>query len=276
MYIVYAFAVLGGLGLLFGGLLSYVAQRFAVEEDERIEIVADLLPGANCGACGLPGCINAAEKIVAGEIDVGSCIVGGKAVCDRICEILGRATVAADVKKVAVVFCSGTKDVAHDKFEYHGVQDCKAAMMYGGGFKACEYGCLGLGTCVEVCPFDALSMGGNGLPVVDLERCKGCGVCAKACPRGVIRIVEVGHRSKAVLCNSKDRGKATREACEVGCIGCKACVKACPQEAVVVEDFLAYIDSVKCNDCGECVKACKRDIIKDLDFVGELAFVKTA
>ena len=136
--------------------------------------------------------------------------------------------------------------------------------MYSDGFKVCKYGCLGLGTCVEVCPFDAMYMGENGLPVIDKERCTGCGICAKACPRAVILIVEADRRGKVVPCNSKDRGKATREACEVGCIGCKACVKACPQEAIVVEDFLAGIDSAKCDDCGECIEACKRNIIKDV------------
>lgn len=277
MNIVYALVVLGGLGLLIGGLLSYAAKRFAVEEDERVEIIADLLPGANCGACGYPGCINAAEKIVSGEIGVDSCIVGGKVVSDRICEILGLEAVATDVKKVAVVFCLGRKEVAPDEFEYHGVQDCKAAMMYGGGFKTCKYGCLGLGTCVEACPFDALSMGEDGLPIVDWERCTACGICVKTCPRGVIRLVEVDQPGRLVLCNSKDRGRATRRACEVGCIGCKACVRACPQEAIVVEDYLAIIDSTKCDNCGECVEVCKRDIIKDLDFVkGSFDFVKTA
>jgi len=263
MNVVYALMVLGGLGLLFGGLLSYAAQRFAVEEDERVEVVADLLPNANCGSCGYPGCINFAEKVVAGEAPVDSCIPGGKAVSDRICEVLGLESVASDVKKIAQVFCLGTKDAAADLFEYQGIKDCKAAMMFGDGFKACKYGCLGLGTCVEVCPFDALSMGENGLPVVDPERCGGCGLCAKACPRGVIRIVDAAPRGKVVLCNSQDRGRATRNACEVGCIGCKACVRACPQEAVTVENFLAYIDRTKCNDCGECLDVCKRDVIKD-------------
>jgi Na+-translocating ferredoxin:NAD+ oxidoreductase RNF subunit RnfB len=263
MDFVAAFVIIGGLGLIFGGLLAYTAQRFAVEEDARVETICDLLPGANCGACGFPGCINFAEKVVKGEAAVDCCVPGGKGVCDNICEVLGVESVASEIKKMAEVYCIGTKDVAYDKFVYHGVPDCKAAMMYGGGFKACKYGCLGLGTCVGICPFDAMHMGANGLPQVDVERCTGCGVCAKACPRGVIRIVNADRTGKVVLCNSKDRGKATRQACEVGCIGCKACVKACPNEAVVVEDNLAYIDSTKCDDCGKCVEACTRDIIKN-------------
>ena len=135
--------------------------------------------------------------------------------------------------------------------------------MYGKGFKACQYGCLGLGTCVEVCPFDALHMGGNGLPVVDEESCIGCGVCAKACPRDIIYIVSAYRTGKVILCNSKDRGKVASDACEAGCIGCKACIKGCPQGAIIVENNLAFIDSDKCNDCGECLDLCKRDVIRD-------------
>jgi len=271
MGILYAVIVLGGLGIFFGGLLSYVAQRFAVEEDPRVEIIADLLPGANCGACGLPGCINFAEKVVRGEAPPNSCIAGGKAVCDNICKVLGIKLEAIEEKKIAAVFCLGTKDLAADKFEYRGVQDCKAALMFGRGFKACNYGCLGLGTCVHVCPFDAIHMGDNGLPVVDPERCTGCGLCAKACVRGIIQMVSAERKVKAVLCNSKDRGKATRQICTIGCIGCKACVKACPQEAIVVENNLAVIDEMKCDNCGKCVEVCPRGTIKDAIAAGRVA-----
>ncbi len=264
MDILLSLVIIGGLGLIFGGLLAYVAQRFTVEEDARVETICDLLPGANCGACGFPGCINFAENIVKGNVSVSSCIPGGKTVCDNICEVMGVDSVASESKMVAEVYCLGTRDVAPDKFEYQGVRDCKAAMAYSGGFKACSYGCLGLGTCAECCPFDALHMGANGLPVVDLERCTGCGICVKACPRGIIRIVNADRIGKYVPCNSKDKGKVVREVCEVGCIGDKACVKACPNDAIVVEDNLAVIDSSKCDDCGKCVEVCKRRIIKDV------------
>ncbi len=263
MELVMSFVIIGGLGLIFGGLLAYAARRFAVEEDPRVETITDLLPGANCGACGFAGCSSFAEKVVAGQAPVDSCVPGGKKVSDNICEVLGLESVASEDRKIAQVFCMGSKDIAPDKFEYQGVRDCKAAMMYSGGFKACTYGCLGLGTCVEVCPFDALSMGENGLPKVDTDKCTGCGVCAKACPRNVIRIISA-RNVKYVPCNSKDRGKVVRESCEVGCIACKACVKACPNEAITVENNLAVIDSAKCDSCGKCIEVCKRQIIKDL------------
>ena len=264
MELVMSMAIIGGLGLFFAIVLAYAAQRFAVEEDPRVEMVIDLLPGANCGACGFSGCAAAAEKICCGEVPVDSCIPGGKAVCDSICEVLGVAAVASEGRKVAEIHCLGSRDVAPDKFEYQGVHDCKAAMMYSGGFKACSYGCLGLGTCVEVCPFDALSMGANGLPQVDTEKCTGCGVCAKACPRGVIDIVSADRKAKYVPCNSHDRGKTVRQVCEVGCIACRACVRACPNEAITMEDNLAVINRDKCDDCGKCVEVCKRGIIKDV------------
>ncbi len=264
MDLIQPLALVGGLGLIFGSLLAFAARRFAVEEDARVETICDLLPNANCGACGFPGCISFAEKVVSGEASVDSCIPGGKETTDNVCEVLGVESTGVDDKKVAEVYCLGTKDVAHDKFEYHGVQECKAALTFGGGFKACSYGCLGLGDCVRACPFDAIHMADNGLPVVDLELCNGCGNCVKACPRDLIRIVDAERIGKYVPCSSKDRGKATREACEVGCIGDGKCAKVCPQEAITVENWLATIDSEKCDDCGECVPACKREIIKDV------------
>ena len=272
MDFVLSLGIIGGLGLIFGGLLAVAAQKFAVEEDVRVETICDLLPGANCGACGFPGCISFAEKVVSGQVSVDCCIPGGKEVCDNVCEVLGVASVASEGKKVAEVFCIGSEDVAPNKFEYHGVQDCKAAMMFGGGFKACTYGCLGLGTCVHVCPFDAIHMAANGLPVVNDDKCTGCGICVKACPRSIIHIVDKDRVGMVVLCNSKDRGKITREVCEVGCIGCKACLKACPNDAIVVENNLSYIDTDKCNECGECVEVCKRQGIKSISKSKVIAF----
>ena len=264
MDFIVAFVILGGLGVIFGSLLAFAAKKFAVEEDPRVEKVSDVLPGANCGACGYAGCTNFAEEVVGGNAPPDLCIPGGKDVIDQVCSILGMESIASDEKKIAEVYCLGIKDVAPERFEYQGVPDCEAAANFGGGFKACTYGCLGFGNCVDVCPFDALSMGEDGLPHIVLERCTGCGICAKACPRGIIRVVNANRRGKVVLCSSKDRGKTARQACEVGCIGCKACVKACPQEAIVVEENLAYIDNEKCDNCGKCVDACKRDIIKDV------------
>ena len=264
MELLMALIFIGGMGLVFGGLLAAAASYFAVEEDTRLEIICDLLPGVNCGACGFPGCYKFAENIVAGNADVSSCAPCGKGVADSICEVMGVDSAVTKSKKVAEVYCMGSEDMAPHKFEYHGVRDCKAAMAYGGGFKACTYGCLGLGTCAESCPFDALHMGANGLPVVDLERCSGCGICVKVCPRNIIRIVDADRIGKYVPCNSRDKGKIVRQVCEVGCTGDKACVRACPRDAITVENNLAVIDSSKCDDCGKCMEACRRRVIKDV------------
>ena len=259
-----AFLLVGAMGLVFGGLLAIAANYFSVKEDARVEIIHGLLPGNNCGACGFAGCFSYAENIVAGNVDASSCAPGGKEVADSLYKVMGIESDAAKAKKVAEVCCLGSRDVAPDKLEYHGVRDCKAAMAFGGGFKACPYGCLGLGTCAASCPFDALHMGANGLPLVNRERCTGCGICTKACPRHIMRTVAADRIGKYVPCNSRDKAKIVRQVCEVGCTGCRSCIKVCPRDAIVVEDNLAWIDSSKCDDCGKCVEVCPRSIIKDV------------
>jgi len=259
-----AFIVVGAMGLVLGGIIVFAAQKFYVEEDPRIEEITDKLPGANCGACGFAGCAALAESMIADNSLVDKCIPGGKAVVDIVCSILGIAAVASAGRQIAEVRCIGSCDIAANRYEYQGVPDCKAAGMMVGGPKACKYGCLGLGNCASACPFDALVMGENGLPIVDTVKCTGCGVCAKACPRGIIHVVVEKPNVKYVPCNSKDKGKATRDSCEAGCIACKACIKACPNEAISVDDNLAAVDREKCDNCGKCVEACKRLIIKDV------------
>ena len=266
MDILYAALALGGLGALFGILLSVAAKVFAVEVDERVERISEVLPGANCGACGYAGCTNFAEAVCKGEVDPGCCIPGGKDTAGEICNILG-VEGGSSVPVKAVVFCNGDQENAVDRFVYDGSPSCKHAEKMGGGFKACPYGCLGLGDCVKECPFGAMTMGENELPVIDEEACEGCGICVDACPRGIIKTIPADYDRHLVWCNSKDRGKSVIKACAVGCNGCKACVKACPQEAITVEDNLAVIDVEKCDNCGECAAKCKQGAIKPLSEV---------
>ncbi|MFY9113828.1 MAG: RnfABCDGE type electron transport complex subunit B [Dethiobacteria bacterium] len=256
MELVYAIVMLGGLGAVFGLLLAWVAQVFAIEVDERVESIEEILPGANCGACGCAGCSNFAEKVVAGESELTACIPGGKDVADQIAEILCLECKEA-VPHVAVVRCAGNHQHAQDKFIYGGAMDCRLAESMWDGFKSCRYGCLGMGTCVQACSFGAITMGEDGLPVIDENKCLGCGLCQNACPRGIISIIPKDYSGGLVLCNSRDRGKKVKEACAVGCIACRACVKACPNEAISFEDNLPVIDPEKCTDCGECVLKCK-------------------
>ncbi len=255
MLIIYAIVALGLIGLLFGLVLATAAKIFAVETDPRVEAIKDIVPGVNCGACGYAGCARFAEAAVNGDVEPGGCIPGGEDVANEIAKVLG-VEVSATASPVATVFCIGDIYKAADRFIYDGVEDCAVADQMYGGFKACTYGCLGLGNCVRVCPFDAIRMGTHGLPVVDIEKCTGCGLCAKECPRDLIQMLPPGDEGHLVLCSSQDRGKAVSKACEVGCIACKACVKACPQEAIEMDGKLAVIDLEKCNDCGDCVEKC--------------------
>ncbi len=256
MQILYAIIALGLIGLAFGILLSMAAKVFAVKGDPRVDKVKDVLPGANCGACGYAGCVQFAEAVVRGEADPAGCIPGGRDTASALAAELG-LEMAETEPLVATVFCIGDNEKAADLFIYDGVEDCAVAGIFNGGFKACMYGCLGLGNCVRACPFEAIEMGSHGLPVVDQEACTGCGLCVNACPRDLIKTLPRGsNQGHLVLCSSHGRGKSVSKVCSVGCIACKACVKACPQEAIDMEEKLAVIDLDKCDDCGECVPVC--------------------
>ncbi len=260
MLIVYAILALGLIGLLFGLGLAVAAKVFYVETDPRVDAVKEAVPGANCGACGYAGCVKFAEAVVSGEAEPGDCIPGGEETVTEIARILGKE-VSMSASPIATVFCIGDNYRAADNFIYDGVQDCAVAENFNGGHKACTYGCLGLGNCARVCPFDAIRMGTHGLPVVDEENCTGCGLCVTECPRDIIQLLPAGNHGHLVLCTSQDRGKTVSKACEVGCIACKACVKACPQEAIEMDGKLAVIDIEKCDDCGICAEKCPPDTI---------------
>jgi len=251
---------LGLMGLVFGGLLAFAAQKFAVDVDPRVEMVQEALPGANCGACGHAGCSKFAEEVVSGNAPLGGCTPGGAKTAARIAEILGQVAPEAEARLVAQLVCLGDSSVAKEKFTYHGVPDCRVAMMYSGGSKACRFGCLGLGTCARICPFDAITMSEKGLPIIDIDKCTGCAKCKNSCPKQVLDMINA-ETFHYVHCKSTERGKQVREVCERGCIGCGICVKKCPEKAIRLENNLAIIDSYICNNCGQCVTECPRDTI---------------
>lgn len=256
-----AVLTLGIAGLVFGGFLALAAQRFKVEEDPRVAEILAALPGANCGACGFPGCAGLAEAVARGEAPCNACIPGGDAVAEKLASIMGMACEAVEPMK-AVVYCQGDNDRAQIGAEYHGVQDCHALHQLGGS-KTCPYGCLGLGTCVRACPFDAMYMAPNGLPVVIEEKCTGCGACVRACPRDVIDLVPAD-KQVHILCKSYDKGAQVRKYCQVGCIACRICVRACPQKAISMDkDTLAVIDYSLCDNCGICATKCPMKTIVD-------------
>ena len=257
--IVVAALVVGFVGLFIGFFLGISGEKFKVEVDEKESAVLEVLPGNNCGGCGYAGCSGLAAAIAKGEAPVNQCPVGGAPVAAKIGEIMG---VAADEgeKKVAFVKCAGDCEKANNDYEYTGLTDCAAlAFVPNGGPKTCNYECLGGGTCVKACPFDAIHVV-DGVAVVDKEACKACGKCVAACPKHLIELVPYS-ASHLVRCSSKDKGKDVMAACSVGCIGCHLCEKNCEYDAVHVEDNIAYIDQSKCVGCGKCAEKCPKKAI---------------
>ena len=252
-------AILGGLGALFGIVLSVASNAFKVEVDPKIEEVREALPGANCGACGFPGCDGLAKAIAQGESPVTACSVGGQAVADDIAKIMGTSAEATE-RQVATVICHGTCDVSKNKYIYSGIKDCRSENTLAGGHKLCSFGCLGCGTCEDVCEYDAIKIV-NGVAVIDKEKCTSCKACISVCPKHLIELVPYKQKT-VVRCNSFDLGKEVRPKCSVGCIACKICVKNCPVDAIHVENNIARIDYEKCINCGICAEKCPTKAIE--------------
>lgn len=257
--IIVAAVVVGGVGILIGFFLGISGEKFKVEVDEREEAILGVLPGNNCGGCGYAGCSGLAAAIVKGEAPVNQCPVGGAPVAAKVGEIMGIAA-EEGVKKVAFVKCAGTCEKANTDYEYTGNEDCAAmAFVPNGGPKSCNYGCLGYGSCVKACPFDAIHIV-DGIAVVDKEACKACGKCVDACPKHLIELIPYKQKT-FVQCNSNEKGKALMDVCQVGCIGCRLCERNCEAGAITVNNFLAHIDADKCTNCGVCAEKCPRKII---------------
>jgi electron transport complex protein RnfB len=270
-----ALAVLAALGVVFGIALAIVASRFVVKVDPKVEQVRETLPGANCGACGFAGCMGYAEAVV-GNPDVAAnlCAPGKSAVAEKVAEITGKKAEKVE-PKIARVFCQGGTSLSQRKFIYTGVQDCTAAVLAAGGDKSCEYGCLGYGTCMRVCPFDAITMSADNLPIISPEKCTACGKCVAACPK---QVIELAQSSKAVVisCHSRDKGIDVKKKCQVGCIACGICVRTCPVDAIKIDNNLARIDHNKCIVCGLCVKKCPTNAIRDYIPVRPKAYIDPA
>ncbi|GAA0779388.1 Fe-S cluster domain-containing protein [Clostridium subterminale] len=253
---------LGGLGLVFGALLGYASNKFKVEVDERIPLVRECLPGANCGGCGFAGCDAYAEAVVMGTAPTNKCSPGGAEAVTKISSILG-VEASTTEPMVAFVRCKGTPDVAREKYNYIGILDCnQASVAPGGGSKTCEFGCLGLGSCVKACEFGALSIV-NGVASIDDEKCVACGACISACPKTLIHLVP--KKSKVRIdCNNKSKGKEVMDACDVGCIGCGICMKNCPKDAIEIINNIPVFDYNKCVNCGICANKCPKNSILNL------------
>lgn len=246
--------ILGIIGALFGVILSIASKVFAVEVDPKVIAVRNALPGANCGACGFPGCDGLADAIARGEAPVTGCVIGGAQVAAAVADVMG--VNAGNVERqVAVVKCQGTCEAAKDKYEYKGLVDCRLIADFQKGSKACSYGCLGGGTCTTVCDYDAIHITDGKIAEVDKEKCVACMKCIKICPKNIIGLMPYKQKTE-VKCFSKDAGKEVRTYCSNGCIGCGICEKKCPKDAIHVTDNLAAIDYTKCINCGICVANC--------------------
>jgi len=243
--IVYSVVSLGGLALIFGLFLTIASKKFYIKVDPKIEHIASILPNANCGACGYPGCDNFAKAVVEGEAPVNGCVVGGQETADKVSEIMGVAA-GSITPMVAVVQCLGGEDIAVRRSKYYGVSSCKEVDILGGD-KGCEYGCLGYGDCVDACPFDAMKMGENGLPIVNEERCTGCGECAKACPRGIMALIPIDQKIY-LGCVSEERGKDVSNVCKAGCIGCTLCSRVVPEGTITMDGYIPVIHYDKVED----------------------------
>ena len=254
-------ALMGIMGGIFGVLLAVASIVFRVHQDERIGLIRAVLPGANCGGCGYPGCDGYASGVVNEGAPVNKCSVGGAAVTEKIASIMG-VDAGDSVPVRAFLRCKGTKECSPRQLIYEGIDDCRSAVTIPGGSpNACPFGCVGLGTCVKVCKFGALSMGEDGLPKVDIKKCVGCGACVEVCPKAMLCLEPVT-ADIIVACNSHWRGPAVKSVCSAGCIGCGVCAKVCPAQAIEVTNNLAVIDQSKCIKCGRCAAKCPAKCIK--------------
>lgn len=271
-YMLTALLVLGAISLVAAVVLFVCSKRFAVKEDERVGKVSALLPQANCGGCGFPGCSGMAAALVKAADDGGigslACPVGGSEVMGKVADVLGLA-VSAGEPKVAVVRCAGACSARKPIAVYDGLRTCAAMNACGMGEMACGYGCLGCGDCAAACSFGGIRINPDtGLPEVDESVCVACGSCVKACPRHLIELRNKGLRQRRVYvaCRNRDKGAIAMKACASSCIGCGKCAKECPFGAITLDGNVAYIDYEKCKMCRKCEKVCPRHAIKAVNF----------
>jgi len=257
---IYSVILLGGLALAFSMILAFAAKKLRADRDKRVRPLIDTLPGIDCGSCGYAGCAAFAEALTVNQVKPEDCVNSDEETQHKAAVILGVAP-SQGQHEVVMVCCSGGNR-AVKKFDYVGIEDCRAALLVGGsGPNECLYGCLGMGSCVRTCRYNALSLR-DGVATVDSDRCVGCKVCSKACPRDLVVSVPMS-ADVVVACSSLDKGERLRQICEIGCAGCSACQYACKYNAIKVSQNLAVIDYEKCVGCGDCAEKCPRKLIVD-------------
>jgi RnfABCDGE-type electron transport complex B subunit len=277
--------IMGGLALATGLVLTLAAKRFTLTVDSRIDKIWAVLPQVNCGGCGYEGCMVYAEAVARQGAAITLCAPGAEKIERAIADIMSVESVGLEAK-IAAVHCKGGQKETAKKALYEGVNDCRAAALIGGGDKICVWGCLGLGSCVRACPFDAIAINKNSVAVVEPKKCTGCGNCVEACPVQIIQLMPASAKI-FLACSNHDRGSTVKEYCDVGCIACAQCVKATPSGALAMRNNLPLLDYTreenfvaaayrcpahcytdlavkrpkvsidqKCIGCGECVAVC--------------------
>ncbi|MBO0340359.1 MAG: RnfABCDGE type electron transport complex subunit B [Bacteroidota bacterium] len=254
MSIVIAVAALGGLTLLLAIMLIVANKKLFVYEDPRIDKVEDMLPHANCGACGFPGCRPFAEALVQGRALPGKCTVSTDEGRQAIANFLG-VDMGAEEKKVARLACAGGTNVAINRAQYVGVQSCQAAALVSGGGKGCFWGCLGHGDCEVVCDFDAITMNEHGLPIVDQDKCTACGDCVEACPKDLFSLQPISHHLW-VACKNLEHGEAVLEDCQVGCTACGKCAMDAPDDLITIKNNLPVVNYAKNHNTQVPIQRC--------------------
>lgn len=267
--VVYTIVTLSVIGTSAAVVLYFVAQKFRVQEDPRIDEVDEALPGANCGGCGYAGCRAFAEACVkASEMGDLNCPVGGNETMNQVASILGLEAVQKE-PRVAYIRCNGTCDQRPKTSEFDGAGTCAIASSVYSGESDCQFGCLGYGDCYDVCDFDAIDLReGMGIPLVLDDKCVACGACVDVCPKNLIELRKQFPKNRKIVvsCRNEAKGGVARKACKVACIGCGKCEKECKFDAIAIENNLAFIDSDKCKLCRKCVPVCPTNAIVELNF----------
>lgn len=260
MNIILTLAVSLSISFLLGILLGTFKRVFYVAVDPKVALIRSVLPGANCGACGYPGCDGFASAVAKGEAKTNGCPVGSSPVAKKIGEIMG---VSADAsKKIAVLLCQGSHDVCENKSGYVGVRTCMAAKVAINGTKNCDWGCIGFGDCEHACPFDAIHVREDGLPFVDIEKCTGCGICVSACPQHILATIGSEKVGAIALCSCRNPKKSViMKNCKRGCIKCMKCERVCETKAIKVTDGIPVVDYSLCTSCGKCIEECPTKVL---------------
>lgn len=261
--ILLAASVIGGSGLILGIVLAVFSKVMAVPIDKKQEEVREMLPGANCGACGHTSCDGYAKALSGGtEEDITLCKPGGASLVEGLANYLGLEASAVE-ETTAMVFCQGNNQNTSKSANYTGPPSCKMAKLVAGGDSDCSYGCLGYGDCVDVCEYDAIHMV-DGVAIVDPAKCTSCMMCINICPQRIIKLSSLAKAHSIVFCLNEDRAPAANKACKASCISCRLCVKVCPEQCITIENNRAVIDYKKCTNCGECQIVCPHKCILSL------------